>query len=332
MEEKENLIFSPSPHLRDATNVPWIMRQVVFALLPASVWGMFVFGFWNGFLPLLWSVLSCLAFEYLDCMIFRRPISLRDGSALVTGMLLGLSLPPGAPFWLAVAGGGIAIILGKQIFGGLGQNIFNPALVARAVLLISWPRAMYTWVARVNFALPDIESGIAGLPHGVDVVTTATPLGLWETYGLAAIREVEPSILWRLFTGQVPGSIGEVSALLLLVGFAYLLWRGIVEWDIPAFFALGLTVIALAGGENPFFHLLAGSAVIGACFMATDYVTSPMSRKARIIFGLGAGMLTAVIRILGAYPEGVTFAILTMNVLVPLLDKLIPVRFGVKRT
>jgi len=331
MEEKADLVFSPSPHIRDVTDVPWIMRQVVIALIPAAVWGMYIFGFWSGFLPLLWSILSCLAFEYLDCKIFRRPISLRDGSALVTGLLLGLSLPPGAPFWLAVAGGGTAIILGKQIFGGLGQNIFNPALVARAVLLISWPRVMYTWVARARFALPDIEAGLAELPQGVELVTTATPLGLWEMHGLTAMQEVEPAILWRLFTGQVPGSIGEVSALLLIAGFVYLLWRGVVGWDIPLFFALGLSAVALAGGENPLFHLLAGSAVIGACFMATDYVTSPMSRKAKVIFGLGAGALTAVIRILGAYPEGVTFAILTMNAIVPLLDKLIPARFGVKR-
>ncbi|HSV32145.1 MAG TPA: RnfABCDGE type electron transport complex subunit D [Atribacteraceae bacterium] len=330
MEHRPRLVFSPAPHLKNPAQVPRIMGEVFIALLPAAAWAGYAFGFWNAFLPVFWSITAALAFEYLLCRLLRKSSSLGDGSALVTGMLLGLSLPPGSPFWLAMAGGAIAIVLGKQIFGGLGQNIFNPALVGRAVLLISWPRTMYTWVARVPFSLPDLASGINQPPAGMDVVTTATVLDLAELHGYAALRAAEPAILTRLFLGQVPGSIGEVSALFLLIGFCYLLWRGIVHWDIPLWFAVGLVVVILLGRQSPLFHLLSGGVVIGACFMATDYVTTPMAPRARLVFGLGAGMLTAIIRLLGAYPEGVTFGILMMNALVPLLDKMIPVRFGVK--
>ncbi|MDK2896069.1 MAG: H+/Na+-translocating ferredoxin:NAD+ oxidoreductase subunit [Candidatus Atribacteria bacterium] len=318
---EEELYFSPSPHIKSKTTVPWVMRQVFLALLPAAVGSGYFFGFRYVFPSILISILACLGFETLDCLIFKKPLTIYDGSALVTGMLLGLSLPPGSPFWIALVGSGAAIILGKQMFGGLGQNIFNPALVGRAVLLISWPKAMTTWMARPPFALlPGAE--------GAEVVTTATPLTINQMNGFPFLQELDPQILKHLFLGQVPGSIGETSVLLLLLGFLYLLWRGVVSWHIPLTFFGGLSLVVLLGGESLFFHLLAGGAIMGGCFMATDYVTSPMTRRGQLIFGLGAGAITGIIRLLGNYPEGVTFGILIMNATVPLLDRILPPQFG----
>lgn len=322
---EDRFTIAPPPHMKSSTTVPWIMRQVVLALLPAAVWGVVFFGVRWALLPLVLSVLSCVGFEALDCFLFRRPLTIGDWSAVVTGMLLGLSLPPGCPFWIPIVGGGVAILLGKQMFGGIGQNIFNPALVGRAVLLISWPKLMNTWYVRPPFAL-----GVVTSATPVEVVTSATPLGIAKTYGLSALAET-PNLLFRLFVGLIPGCIGEVSAFLLLLGFVYLLVRGVVQWDIPLFFALGLTTVALVAQQNPLFHLFAGGAIMGACFMATDYTTSPMTPKGRLIFGFGAGALTGIIRWLGGYPEGVTFGILTMNAFVPLLDRMLPRRFGVKK-
>ena len=324
-------IQTPAPHIKSVIHVPGIMMMVVLALLPATIFGIYFFGPAYTFSPLLFSIVSCLFFEWLDCKIFKKPVSIQDGSALVTGLLLGLSLPPGSPFWLAIAGGGIAIILGKQVFGGLGQNIFNPALVGRAVLLISWPKLMTTWIAKASFAFPNLELGALALPQGVDVITTPTALAVSKGYGFSLLNQLEPKIIWRLFIGNVPGCIGETSALLLLIGFIFLLWKGIVRWDVPLFFMIGLSGVALVAGQNPLYHILAGGAVIGACFMANDYTTTPLLLKGRLIFGFGAGAITGIIRILGGYPEGVTFGILTMNAMVPLLDKLMPRQFGVKK-
>uniref|UniRef100_A0A7V4TET4 Ion-translocating oxidoreductase complex subunit D n=1 Tax=Candidatus Caldatribacterium saccharofermentans TaxID=1454753 RepID=A0A7V4TET4_9BACT len=323
--EDLKLITSAPPHLRSPVTVPWIMQQVVFALLPAAIWGAVFFGPRLALPPLVLAVLACVGFEALDCLAFRRPLTVGDWSAVVTGMLLGLSLPPGCPFWIPIVGGGVAIFLGKQMFGGIGQNVFNPALVGRAVLLISWPKIMATWHVRPPFVL-----GATSYATPVDVVTSATPLGIVKAYGYPAVWET-PHLLFRLFVGLVPGCIGEISALLLLLGFVYLLARGVVQWDIPLFYSMGLVAVALVARQNPLFHLLAGGAVMGACFMATDYTTSPMTPRGRIIFGFGAGALTGIIRWLGGYPEGVTFGILTMNALVPLLDRMLPRRFGVKK-
>ncbi|MBP8933712.1 MAG: RnfABCDGE type electron transport complex subunit D [Candidatus Atribacteria bacterium] len=324
-------IQTPAPHFKSPVTVPKIMFTVVLALIPATVWGIYFFGPNLTLSPLVFSILSCLFFEWLDSKIFKKSITITDGSALVTGLLLGLSLPPGSPFWLSIAGGGIAIILGKQMFGGLGQNIFNPALVGRAVLLISWPKLMTTWSAKATFAFPIIEQGLVAIPQGVDVVTTPTALAISKEYGFPVLSQFEPNILWRLFIGNIPGSIGETSTFLLLIGFFLLLGLGIVKWDIPLFFLVGLSSVALITGQNPLYHILAGGAIIGACFMANDYTTSPLALKSRVIFGFGAGALTGIIRILGGYPEGVTFGILIMNAIVPLLDKMLPRQFGVKK-
>jgi electron transport complex protein RnfD len=327
--EELRLVTSAPPHLKSPVTVPWIMQQVVFALLPAAVWGVVFFGPRLALPPLVLSVLACVGFEALDCLAFRRSLTVGDWSAVVTGMLLGLSLPPGCPFWIPLVGGGVAILLGKQMFGGIGQNIFNPALVGRAVLLISWPKIMATWYVRPAFVLQPAQAATYATP--VDVVTSATPLGIVKAYGYPAVWETGPNLLFRLFLGLIPGCIGEISALLLLLGFLYLLLRKVVQWDIPLFYALGLSLVALLARQNPLFHLFAGGAIMGACFMATDYTTSPMTSRGRMIFGFGAGALTGIIRWLGGYPEGVTFGILTMNALVPLLDRMLPRRFGVKK-
>jgi len=324
-------IQTPAPHLKSPATVPKIMLMVVIALVPATIWGIYFFGPRVTFLPLFFSIISCLFFEWLDCKIFKKPVTIGDGSALVTGLLLGLSLPPGSPFWLAIAGGGIAIILGKQMFGGLGQNIFNPALVGRAVLLISWPKLMTTWVTKASYAFPNLEQGSVALPQGIDVITTPTALAISKSYGFHFFSQFEPGILWRLFIGSVPGCIGETSVLFLLIGYFFLLFLGIVKWDVPLFYMIGISVVAMIAGQNPIYHVLAGGAIIGACFMASDYTTSPLSFKSRIIFGFGAGAITCIIRVAGGYPEGVTFGILTMNAVVPLLDRLLPRRFGVKQ-
>ncbi|HOT04661.1 MAG TPA: RnfABCDGE type electron transport complex subunit D, partial [Atribacter sp.] len=238
--EELRFFQTPAPHLKSPVSVPKIMFMVVVALIPATVWGIGFFGPKLTLPPLIICILSCLFFEWLDCKIFKKPVTLKDGSALVTGLLLGLSLPPGSPFWIAIAGGGIAIILGKQMFGGLGQNIFNPALVGRAVLLISWPKLMTSWYAKTPFAFPSIEQGLVAMPQGVDVVTTPTALTLTKEYGFQVLSQFEPRLLWRLFIGAVPGSIGETSVLLLLIGYFLLLGLGIVKWDIPLFFLIGL--------------------------------------------------------------------------------------------
>ncbi len=331
MDEELKLVITSSPHLRDETTVPWIMRQVVLALLPATIWGMCFFGVSSTLLTILLSIGSTIGFEALNDKIFKKPLSITDGSAVVTGLLLGLSLPPSAPFWLPIVGGGAAIFLGKEMFGGLGQNVFNPALVGRAVLLVSWPKVMSTWWVNTPFDFSTFAEGGA-TSWGVRMVTTPTPLGVARIYGYSALHQADPRILWHLFLGQVPGSIGEISVLLLIIGFLYLWWRGIVHWDIPLFYFIGLSLVAILGGQSAIFYILSGGAVMGACFMATDYVTSPISSKGRYLFGLGAGAITGVIRLLGAYPEGVTFGILTMNALVPFLDHLLPQRFGVKKS
>lgn len=319
-------VITPAPHLRSPLDVPQVMTRVFLSLLPAAVWGMAFFGLRLTLLPLLLSVLGAVGFEALDCFLFRKPLSIFDGSALVTGFLLGLSLPPGVPFWIPIVGSGVAIILGKQMFGGLGQNIFNPALVGRAVLFVSWPGIMTSWWVREIWALGVPLSG-----NGWDTVTTATPLGISKLQGYGTLLQLEPRILWRLFVGTVPGCIGEISAIALLGGFFYLLFTGIVRWDIPAFYFLGLAITVAIAGQNPLYHILAGSAILGGCFMATDYVTSPVTFKGKVIFGLGAGIFTGIIRWLGGYSEGVTFGILIMNALVPFLDRLLPRRFGVKK-
>lgn len=278
------------------------MLEVLMALVPAATLAVFFFGL-RALGLMLVAVVAAVATEALLQKLSGRPVTIRDYSAAVTGLLVAFGVPAGLPLWIVAIGAAIAIAIGKQVFGGLGNNPFNPALVGRAVLLASWPAQMTTWVAPFTF------------------LTSATPLG-------GGARPAYST----LFLGAVPGSLGETSALALLVGGLYLIWRGIIDWRIPVGFVGTVTVFSAVFGGDPLFHVLAGSLLLGAFFMATDPVTSPMTSWGRLIMGVGCGLITAIIRLWGGYPEGVTYAILIMNAFTPLIDRYVrPVRFGAAR-
>jgi electron transport complex protein RnfD len=258
--------------------------------------------------------------------IMAQAVTVRDGSAALTGVLLALNLPPASPWWMALVGSAVAIAIGKQVYGGLGYNPFNPALVARVVLLISFPVQMTTWTAP------------APLFSGIDAVTTATPLGEMKTAVMLTgkLPEGLHGMLGSYLLGNMAGSLGEVSALALLLGAAWLFYRKIITWHIPVAF-LG-SVVVLSGifwllnpsrYPSPLFHLLTGGLMLGALFMATDMVTSPVTNRGMLVFGIGCGLLTVLIRLFGGYPEGVSFAILLMNSATPLIDRFTrPKKFG----
>jgi electron transport complex protein RnfD len=276
-----------------------MMLDVLIALLPACAAAVYFFGL-NAFILILLCVGVAVGCEAAIQFFCRKPVTVSDLSAAVTGVLLALNLPPGVPFYIPIAGSIFAIAIVKQCFGGLGNNFMNPALGARAFLLISWPVAMTTWFA----------------PGGVDAVATATPLAVMAGGGNM------PS-LWDMFIGNHAGCIGETSVLALIAGGIYLLARRVISWRIPASFIGLVAVISLLTGDlaNVPYYLMAGGLILGAFFMATDLVTSPVSPKAQVIFGLGCGGITMMIRLFGGYPEGVSFSIIFMNLLAPLLDK-----------
>ncbi len=335
-------IVSSSPHIRDNASTKGIMRDVLIALAPATLWGFYVFGL-NAVINVALAVGSAVLFEYLYEKILKKPITIGDLSAAVTGLLLGLNLPSGHYYFVPILGSFIAIIIVKQLYGGLGQNFMNPALVGRAFLLVSFAGYMTTWPL----------AGQSGRFTGIDMITGATPLALLKTGSfteLDAITKATPFALFKAgslavgdlqitltdtFWGFTGGCIGEVSAVALLLGAGYLFYRKVITWQIPVSFIGMFTLIMLIFGQKPWdmnylaFHLTAGGLLLGAFFMATDYSTSPMTGKGQIIMGLGCGFLTALIRLFGGYPEGVSFAILIMNLFVPLLDNfLIPTSFG----
>lgn len=318
MQAEEKLVVSSSPHLWEGTTVSKIMGDVLLALVPAALGSIYFFG-WRA------AVIICLsmgaaALTELGCQrLMGRPSSLSDGSAMITGLLLAFNLPPTVPFWLPVVGSIFAIAVAKQVFGGLGRNFVNPALAARAFLLSAWPALMTSW------------------SKPFDAVTTATPLAMLPRPLGAAPEAVGalPSYL-DLFLGRVGGSLGETSALLLLIGAAYLLWRRIIDWRIPVGYLGTVAVLTwIFGGQgglfhgDPFYHLLSGGLILGAFFMATDYVTSPITAKGRWIYAFGCGLITSLVRLYGGYPEGVSYSILIMNVVAPLIDRFtVPVPFG----
>ncbi|MCM8709826.1 RnfABCDGE type electron transport complex subunit D [Clostridium sp. SYSU_GA19001] len=291
---------SSSPHIRSNTTVQTMMRDVLIALLPATLAGIYFFKV-RALLIIILSVGSCVGAEALWQKLTHQKITISDLSAAVTGLLLAFNLPVAVPLWLPVVGGVFAVIIVKQFFGGIGQNIMNPALAARAFLLASWPVQMTTWT--------------------VDGVSSATPLGILKE-GNGAL----PS-LWNVFIGNIGGCIGETSALALLLGGAYLLYKKIISWHIPGVYIGTVFILTLVLGRNgfmsgnAFYELFVGGLMLGAFFMATDYTTSPMTKKGQIIFALGCGILTSVIRIYGGYPEGVSYSIIFMNLFVPLIDK-----------
>ena len=317
------LIVSPSPHVQSSQSTASIMRDVVIALIPALVVSVVVFGLNVLFVTAL-SVASCVLFEYLiQKFVGKGACTICNWSAVVTGVLLAFNLPATIPWWIVVIGAFVAIAVAKMTFGGLGKNPFNPALVGRVFLLIAYPVQMTTFPAVENPAL--------------DALSGATPLAAVKFGADAGIVPVE-----NLLLGMMPGSLGEVAAFALLAGFVYLLVRKVISWHIPVTvlgtMAVFAFVVALTRGGDaalmwqfPLFHILAGGAMLGAIFMATDYATSPMTVKGQVIFAVGIGVITMCIRLWGAYPEGMSFAILIMNACVPLINKYVkPKRFGVK--
>jgi len=310
------LVVANAPHVRTDDSVRKIMIDVLIALMPAVIGAVIFFGWYS----LIMCIIGAFFAEFLEMFIVRILRKQKDfkpdGSATVTGLLLALNLSPIAPWWLILIGVMVAIGVAKQAFGGIGQNFFNPALVGRAFLLMSFPTYMTTWVA------PKIP--FSKMPW--DVVTSATPLGILKEQGFS--KAIESSGYWNLFIGNVGGCIGETSALLLLIGFAYLVVRKRVTLTVPSTYIgtvfLVASVMYLINPErfgSPLFHILSGGLFLGALFMATDMVTSPMTLKGQAIFGIGCGVITMVIRLFASYPEGVSLSILIMNGLVPLIDR-----------
>lgn len=309
---KENLIISSSPHMLSKMSVPRIMRGVALALLPAVVASIIFFKLLAVYL-ILTCVISCVAVEVLIQVIRKKPITVRDGSVVVTGILLALILPPSIPIWAAVLGSLVAVGLGKQLFGGLGFNIFNPALLGRAFLMAAFPTFLTRWTT----------------PFTLEAVTGATPLGLMK------FEHVQVPY-GSLLLGNVSGSLGEACALAIILGGAYLFIKKYADWRIPLAFVLSasifggiLYIIKPEAFPAPLFQLLSGGMLIGAIFMATDPVTSPVTKTGRWIFGVGCGILVIIIRTWSGLPEGVMYSILLMNSVTPLLNKYTkPKRFG----
>ncbi|HHY10554.1 MAG TPA: RnfABCDGE type electron transport complex subunit D [Firmicutes bacterium] len=290
--EDLKLVVTPYPHVRDDDTTQKIMFTVLISLLPVIFASLYFYRL-NALRLVVLSGAAAVAAEAVFQRARNKPVTIGDGSALITGVLLGLSVPPTLPSWMAVLGSVFAIAIGKQVFGGLGYNPFNPALVGRAFLTASFAVAMTTWTAPF------------------DAVSAATPL----------VGGAGRSGLFDLFFGSVAGSLGETSAFAILLGGIYLFYKGVLDYRIPLGVFAACLAVCLLTGENPIFHLLSGSLLFGAVFMATDMVTSPVTALGRWIFGIGIGLIIMLIRIWGSFPEGVTFAILLMNAVTPLLNR-----------
>lgn len=300
------LLVSPAPHVRSKANTQSIMLDVIIAMIPALIASTIIFG-WRALLMVAVCVASCVLFEFLFQKLCKRDVTVGDLSAVVTGMLLAFNLPVRIPIWQAVFGCLVAIVAVKQLFGGIGKNFANPAITARLVMTISFAGTM------TNFAT------------SADAVSSATPLALMGT-------EEMPSLL-TLFLGNHGGSLGETCALALIIGFVYLLIRRVISWHTTVVFVGTVALFTLCLGQNPLEHVLSGGLLLGAIFMATDYSTTPSTKWGKVIFGLGCGIITVLIRVFGGYPEGVSFAILLMNILTPYISKLTRRKIfgGVKR-
>jgi Na+-translocating ferredoxin:NAD+ oxidoreductase subunit D len=311
------LVVSSSPHVRTLESVQSVMTDVLIALFPVALMSVLLFGY-QALLTMVISVVTAMAVE---AIWLRKRDLFNDGSAAVTGLLFAMVLPPSPPWWLVVVGAASSIVIGKQVFGGIGYNIFNPALVGRAVVVMSWGSHMVgrVWSPPQPFAF------------GADIsaVTTATPL--------AGPEEAMSVSLTNLFIGNVPGCLGETSALALLIGGLWLFYKGHIDWRIPGGYLGTVFVMGLIFGGGFYnnhlltglFHVLAGGVMLGALFMATDMVTSPVTPRGKLIFGIGCGLITMLIRLWGAMPEGVTYAILLMNAVTPIIDNFtVPKQFG----
>lgn len=313
------LSISASPHIRCDESIAKIMWTVNLALAPAALFSVYRFGM-PAFITMLLCIAVAVGTEYLIQKWREKPITVNDGSAFLTGLLLAMNIPANLPWYMPVFGSVAAIAIAKHTMGGLGYNIFNPALVGRAILLASWPVAMTTWPAMAS---------------KVDGVTSATPLGLLKMQGYEKLVEIfgdKVEMYKALFIGSRNGSMGETSALLLLLGGAYLIYRGYINWQVPIVMISTVGLLTAVLGHDPIMHMMSGGLILGAFFMATDMVTIPITIKGRIVFAAGAGALTVLIRLLGGYPEGVCYAILLMNCVTPLIDLwLRPAKFGTGR-
>lgn len=303
----EKLMVSSAPHAVGPISTQRIMLTVIIALIPAFAVGIYQFGIRAAILTIV-CVAACVVFEYLMNVILKKEQTVGDLSAVLTGVLLAFNLPAGLPYWIAIVGSFAAIVVVKQLFGGIGQNLVNPAVTARIFLFIAFATEMTTW--------PTARGS------GVDAVTSATPLGELAA-GEMSLDAVSASNL-DLFLGNIGGCIGEVSALALLIGGIFLIVSHVITWHIPVSFLATVGVLGLLWGgiDGAVFHLCAGGVMLGAFFCATDYVTSPTLPMGKIIFGIGCGLFTMLIRIFASYPEGVSFAILLMNILTPYIDRI----------
>ena len=307
MKEK-TFSLAVSPHIRSQETTAKIMWSVVIALLPVSFMGIYLFGIHSLYIILV-SIIAAISTEGLFQIITKRKIRIFDGSSVVTGILLALILPSTVSLWIPALGSFFAIFLVKELFGGLGHNIFNPALAARAILLASFPLIMTSWVSPF------------------DAISCATPLAIVKENLLSPL----PSY-FNLFIATRSGCIGETSTLAVLLGATFLFLRRIISWHIPVTFMATVALFSLGAGKDPLFQVLSGGLILGAFFMATDYTTSPITKKGQIMFGFGCGVITSLIRFWGGYPEGVCYSILLMNCLVPLIDRYtLPKRFGEKQ-
>lgn len=317
---KDLLTVSPSPHVHTELTVPQIMKGVIIAMIPAFAFSIYNFGFGALYVTIL-SIIFCVGIEYIiSTYLLKKSTSIYDGSAIITGMLLAFNVPSNLPWYIIFIGSLVAIGIGKMSFGGLGNNPFNPALVGRVFLLLSFPVAMTSWP-------------IAGATWSLDATTSATPLGILKD-GIRAGESI-PVLMNKMpsyidfFFGLQSGSLGEMSSFALLLGLFYMLYRKIITWHIPVSMII---TIAITTGifwlvdsnhyASPLFHVLTGGVMLGAVFMATDYVTSPFTHRGMLIYGVGIGLLTVMIRLFGSYPEGVSFAILIMNAFVPMINKI----------
>ncbi len=307
-----NFVVSGTPHVRSKESIQSIMRDVIIALVPASVMGIYYFGL-RALMLMVAAIVSAVFFEWLYQKLMKKPITISDLSAVVTGLLLAMNLPAAAPVWVPIVGSAFAIIFAKQLFGGLGQNFINPALAGRAFLLASYPTEMTSWTSSGNF--------------GVDAVAVATPLAQLK-------GGVMPDASFTdVLVGNVGGCLGETCAIALIIGGVYLIAKHVINWKVPVIYIATVFVLtALIGRKGlrvPTYEIFAGGLMLGAFFMATDYASSPVTSKGQIIFALGCGLLTTLIRIFGGYPEGVSYSILIMNLTVPLIERLTePTIFG----
>jgi electron transport complex protein RnfD len=320
MEHKLNL--SSSPHIRSNDKTSTIMRDVVFALIPATAWGLYVFGL-NAVMVTAVAIITAIVTEILMCKLRNRPSTIKDWSAVVTGLLLAMNMPGNSPWWLAVIGSFFAIAIAKHAFGGLGHNFINPALAARAFIMSGWMGRM------TAYTTPKLHEVSQATP--LNVIKSALSLdgealaGYKDVYEAALMNVKEAASLGDMFFGNIGGVIGETSALLLILGGLYLIFRGVITYRIPTFYigTVALLSFFLYGFnlELVIYSLLGGGLMLGAFFMATDYASSPINPKGQIIFAIGCGILTVVIRRFGGYPEGVSYSILFMNVAAPLIEK-----------